>query len=72
MDYETPAEWITRRIAELDITQKQLAELTGMAPEQISRYARAVKVPEVDRIRRLCAVLGPFCIVAEKRILDLR
>ena len=71
MDYETPAQWLKRRLLELSITQQKLADLVGMTQPQISAYATEAKIPDVETIRRMCAVLGPYHITAAKRVIDL-
>jgi DNA-binding XRE family transcriptional regulator len=41
-----------------DLTQSRLAEVTGIAQGDISRYERGIGNPTVDQLERLGAALG--------------
>ena len=66
---ETPSQFIVRRLAEMELRQRQLAELSGVAQSTLSQYQNGDKVPGVAVMARLCAVLGPYTIEPEKRVL---
>jgi len=69
---ETPGEFISRRLKELGLTQKRLAEVCGVCQPQISCYVRGIKAPDIESLRVLCAVLGPYEIRAERPAIVLR
>ena len=66
MTPETPQEFIRRRLAEMDITQQRLCEVTGFHQPTVSHWMRGARQPDIESMRILCAVLGPYEIVASR------
>ena len=56
------------KLAELNITQKELAEKLGINPSTVSKYMRLDKYPSLDTFANICEILD----VSADEILGLK
>lgn len=52
------ADILSARVRELVISQKAIAEGSGISQSQVSKLLRGVRVINVDQLDALCSVLG--------------
>ncbi|MBO6302179.1 MAG: helix-turn-helix transcriptional regulator [Ruminiclostridium sp.] len=56
-DYKELGRRIARRRKQLGLTQSKVNEMAGLSDKYLSNIERAVSVPSIDVIMKLCAVL---------------
>jgi len=66
-DEQTFGEWLRRRRRSLDLTEEQLGDLTGLAPDTVRAYESGRRRPS----REAVAAMAKYLMISDEELPDI-